>query len=112
MSELQDLVALIRAEMEQVMRKTGFTGDFAAFLARLRTDPRFLFPNTDEGREGYLQTSRDYYGGIEARIVMSCVRHFGPEKAGRIKPYEYVRFPPDLAIEVLSPSTARTGRAC
>ncbi len=34
-------VALIRAEMEQVIRRTGFTGDFAAFLGMLRTDPRF-----------------------------------------------------------------------
>lgn len=34
-------VKAIRAEMEQVMRTTGLTGDFAAFLAMLRTDPRF-----------------------------------------------------------------------
>ena len=34
-------VARIRAEMDGVMRKTGFTGDFAAFLQFLRTDPRF-----------------------------------------------------------------------
>ncbi|HTV03008.1 MAG TPA: DUF885 domain-containing protein [Luteitalea sp.] len=40
-------VAKIRAEMEQVMRKTGFTGDFAAFLQMLRTDPRF-YPKTGE----------------------------------------------------------------
>jgi uncharacterized protein (DUF885 family) len=40
-------VAQIRAEMEQVMRKTGFTGDFAAFLQMLRTDPRF-YPKSGE----------------------------------------------------------------
>jgi uncharacterized protein (DUF885 family) len=40
-------VKAIRAEMEQVMRATGFTGDFAAFLAMLRTDPRF-YPTTGE----------------------------------------------------------------
>ena len=34
-------VRRIRAEMEQVMRQVGFTGDFAAFLHFLRTDPRF-----------------------------------------------------------------------
>ena len=40
-------VARIRAEMETVMRSTGFTGDFAAFLTMLRTDPRF-YPKTGE----------------------------------------------------------------
>jgi uncharacterized protein (DUF885 family) len=34
-------VARIRAEMEQIIRETGFQGDFAAFLQFLRTDPRF-----------------------------------------------------------------------
>jgi uncharacterized protein (DUF885 family) len=38
------------------------------FFASLRRNPQFLFPNTDEGREGYLQTSRAYYAGIEARL--------------------------------------------
>ena len=40
-------VARIRAEMEQVMRKTGHTGDFASFLTMLRTDPRF-YPKSGE----------------------------------------------------------------
>ena len=34
-------VARIRAEMEAVVRGTGFQGDFAAFLRFLRTDPQF-----------------------------------------------------------------------
>jgi uncharacterized protein (DUF885 family) len=34
-------VARIRQEMEEVVRQVGFEGDFAAFLAQLRTDPRF-----------------------------------------------------------------------
>ena len=41
-------VARIRAEMEAVMRKTGFQGSFAEFLAFLRTDPRFYAPTADE----------------------------------------------------------------
>ncbi|MCM2258439.1 MAG: DUF885 domain-containing protein [Vicinamibacteria bacterium] len=38
-------VARIRAEMEQVIAKSGFEGDFAAFLKFLREDPRF-YPKT------------------------------------------------------------------
>jgi uncharacterized protein (DUF885 family) len=34
-------VARIRAEMEAIVRETGFEGDFAEFLAFLRTDPQF-----------------------------------------------------------------------
>jgi uncharacterized protein (DUF885 family) len=37
----QKEVARIRAEMEEVIRRVGFTGDFPAFLKFLRTDPRF-----------------------------------------------------------------------
>lgn len=40
-------VARIRAEMDAVIKKTGFSGDFAAFLKFLRTDPRF-YPKTPE----------------------------------------------------------------
>jgi len=34
-------VAKIRAQMLEVMRQTGFKGDFTAFLTYLRTDPKF-----------------------------------------------------------------------
>jgi uncharacterized protein (DUF885 family) len=41
-------VARIRAEMDAVIVKTGFKGDFAAFLEFLRTDPRFYAKTPDE----------------------------------------------------------------
>jgi len=41
-------VARIRAEMDAVIRKTGFSGDYAAFLNFLRTDPRFRPKSGDE----------------------------------------------------------------
>jgi uncharacterized protein (DUF885 family) len=40
-------VARIRAEMEGVMKETGFAGDFPAFLTYLRTEPKF-YPKTPE----------------------------------------------------------------
>ena len=39
-------VKRIRAEMDSVMRSTGFTGDFAAFATMLRTDPRFFYTDS------------------------------------------------------------------
>jgi len=41
-------VARIHAEMEEVIRQSGFSGDFAAFLQFLRTDPRFYARTPEE----------------------------------------------------------------
>ncbi|WP_340646064.1 DUF885 family protein [Phenylobacterium sp.] len=41
-------VARIRAEMDGVIVDTGFTGDFKAFLAMLRTDPRFYATSRED----------------------------------------------------------------
>lgn len=41
-------VARIRAEMEEVIRKTGFSGTFSEFLNHLRTDPRFYAKTPEE----------------------------------------------------------------
>ena len=44
----QKEVARIRGEMEAVILKTGFQGNFAAFLNTLRTDPRFYARTPEE----------------------------------------------------------------
>jgi len=41
-------VARVRAEMDQVMRQTGFQGSRAEFFKFLRTDPRFHYNTPDE----------------------------------------------------------------
>jgi uncharacterized protein (DUF885 family) len=41
-------VARIEAEMQAVMKETGYTGDFASFLTFLRTDPRFYAKTPQE----------------------------------------------------------------
>jgi len=61
-------VERIHAEMEAIKRQVGFDGTLQEFFASVRKDPKFLFPNTDEGREGYLQASRDFYADIEAKL--------------------------------------------
>ncbi|MBZ8139871.1 DUF885 domain-containing protein [Rubrivivax gelatinosus] len=43
----------IRAEMDQVIRGTGFDGDFAAFVHYLNTDPRFFLASSDALLERY-----------------------------------------------------------
>ncbi|WP_374573902.1 DUF885 family protein [Phenylobacterium sp.] len=41
-------VKRIRAEMDQVIAETGFTGDFKAFVAMLRADPRFYATSRED----------------------------------------------------------------
>jgi uncharacterized protein (DUF885 family) len=61
-------VARIRGEMEKVKAQVGFSGTLREFFTFLREDPRFLFPNTDAGREAYLQTARDHLAFIKGRL--------------------------------------------
>ncbi|MFO7324910.1 MAG: DUF885 domain-containing protein [Pseudomonadota bacterium] len=61
-------VARIRAEMEQLKEKTGFTGSLAEFFRFLHTDPRFRFPNTDEGRQAYLDAATAAIDNIRRQL--------------------------------------------
>jgi uncharacterized protein (DUF885 family) len=47
-------VARIHNEMRGIMKKVGFEGDLQAFFQFMRTDPQFYYPNTDEGKQQYL----------------------------------------------------------
>jgi uncharacterized protein (DUF885 family) len=51
-------VARIRAEMLQVIAKTGFKGSFDEFLAYLRTDPKFHYTDPKELLEAYEAMSK------------------------------------------------------
>ena len=51
-------VARLRAEMDDIREEVGFEGDLRAFFDFLRDtkdDERLYFPNTDEGRQGYIE---------------------------------------------------------
>lgn len=64
---LQD-VARIHDEMRAIMAKTGFDGTLADFFAFMRDDPRFYYPNTEEGREQYLARAKDIVETIKGRL--------------------------------------------
>ena len=61
-------VARILAEMETIKKDVGFEGTLQEFFTFLREDPQFFFPDTDEGREGYLAAAREHLAFIEARL--------------------------------------------
>ncbi|MGE0864035.1 MAG: DUF885 family protein [Vicinamibacterales bacterium] len=50
-------VARLRGEMEAIKNEVGFKGDLAAFFAELRDskdNPRYYYPDTDQGRQAYI----------------------------------------------------------
>jgi uncharacterized protein (DUF885 family) len=53
-----DEVKRIRAEMERLMRATGFTGDLPAFFEFLRTDPRFFYTRPEDLLAGYREIAK------------------------------------------------------
>ncbi len=73
-------VARLRDEMQGIIEDVGFDGDLAAFLAHLRSDPRFYYDNADDLYEAYLATSK--------RIDPELVKLFGklPRMPYGVKP--------------------------
>jgi uncharacterized protein (DUF885 family) len=63
-----DEVARLRGEMEELKARVGFTGTLQEFFAFMRTDDQFFFPDTDEGREAYLELARGYLGGVAQKL--------------------------------------------
>lgn len=61
-------VARITDEMIAIKEKVGFDGDLQAFFKFIKTDPRFFYPNTDEGRQGYITDTEAYLDIINKRL--------------------------------------------
>ena len=51
-------VKRIRAQMDSLIRSTGFTGDFAAFTHMLRTDPKFFYTDSASLVRAYRDISK------------------------------------------------------
>ncbi len=61
-------VARLRGEMDAIKDKVRFKGSLQAFFAFIRTDEQFFYPNTDEGRQGYLDDSVSYLNYIDNKL--------------------------------------------
>ncbi|WP_309646020.1 DUF885 domain-containing protein [Phenylobacterium sp.] len=68
-------VARIRAEMEALKAKIGFTGSLQDFFVFMRSDDRFYVTNDDAGRARYLKLAEGYLAAMKARL---------PEYFGRL----------------------------
>ncbi len=61
-------VARIRGEMETIMHQVDFKGDLPAFFTHLREHPANFYPNTDEGRQAYLDQSKAYIDAVYSDV--------------------------------------------
>jgi uncharacterized protein (DUF885 family) len=89
-----DEVARLRGEMEEVMEQVGFEGDLQEFFDFVRDDEQFYYPNTDEGRQAYIDAVEekldfinerlpDYFGILpKADLVVKRVEPYREEDGG------------------------------
>lgn len=64
-------VARIKAQMEAIKESVGFDGDLVAFFASLREnkdDRRHYYPNTDAGRQGYIDDATAAIDNIKSKL--------------------------------------------
>ncbi|WP_438865358.1 DUF885 domain-containing protein [Neptunicella sp.] len=63
-----DEVARIHNEMREIMQQVGFEGDLQAFFQFMREDEQFYYPNTDEGRQQYLDEAKALIDVVKGRL--------------------------------------------
>lgn len=61
-------VARIQDEMREIMRQVEFDGTLKEFFDFLRSDPQFVFPNTDAGRESYIGEATEIIDDMKGRL--------------------------------------------
>lgn len=91
--EIQDLglneVERIHDEMQQIMEAVGFDGSLQDFFEFMKNDPQFYLPQTEEGRQAYLDQTQEVVDRFKAR--MSELFRMTPEADLIIKPVEPFR---------------------
>ena len=86
-----DEVARIHDEMRVIMATVGFEGTLPEFFEHLRTDEQFFYPNTDEGRQRYI----DEATAMIDEVMVSAPDFFGALPTGAME----VRAVEDYRIE-------------
>jgi uncharacterized protein (DUF885 family) len=88
-------VGRIHNEMRSIMRQVDFSGTLQEFFIFVRENQELRYPNTDEGREQYLEDARsaiarmeaklpDYFGVLpKAELIVKRVEPFREQSAGK-----------------------------
>ena len=102
-------VARLRTEMEKLQKQIGVEGDLQAFFKHVQADPNQLFPDTDAGRQAYI----DEATRVIANIKQQLPKYFGllPKADLVVKRVEPFREQPGAAQHYYpsTPDGARPG---
>ncbi|HEX5792910.1 MAG TPA: DUF885 domain-containing protein, partial [Rheinheimera sp.] len=104
-----DEVDRLTKEMIAIKDQVGFKGDLKAFFKFIKEDDQFYYPETDAGREAYLEDSRQYLAFINQQLP----KYFGilPKADLVVKRVEPFREQPGAAQHYFpgTPDGARPG---
>lgn len=102
-------VAELRREMEKIKAQVGFKGSLQDFFKFLRDDGRFYYPDTDAGRQAYIDKATQYITDIRKKLP----QYFGilPKADVIVKRVEPYREKPGAAAHYLmaAPDGSRPG---
>lgn len=85
----------IHGEMRTIMKKVGFKGSLKEFFDYTRTDDKFFYPNTEEGKAAYLKKATEIIDTMsakapeffnlmpKAKMEVRAVEKFREEAAGK-----------------------------
>jgi uncharacterized protein (DUF885 family) len=88
-------VARIHDDMRGIMKQVGFQGDLPAFFDFMRTDARFYYPDSEEGRAAWLADANRHIAAMRAKlpelfvtlpkaeVVVKAVEPFREKSAGK-----------------------------
>ena len=61
-------VARIHNEMRAIMKQVGFEGDLQGFFQFMREDEQFYYPNTDAGKQVYMDSAKTIIDNMRNRL--------------------------------------------
>ncbi len=61
-------MARIKREIKVIKDRVGFEGSLQEFFTYTKTDERFYYPNTEEGRQNYLNAASGYIDDLHQGI--------------------------------------------
>lgn len=61
-------VARIHREMEAIKERVGFSGPLAEFFVFMREDPQFYYPNTEAGKQAYIDRANAFIDAMRERL--------------------------------------------
>ena len=85
----------IHEEMRAIMKKVGFTGTLQEFFVHMRNNEEFIYPNTEEGRQQYLDEATAIIDDMRERLddlfitkpkadlIVKAVEPFREKSAGK-----------------------------